>query len=97
TMPALGSVCWILLFALLIVVIRREWTLMMALMPSIALFLTLLLASPYYYWQRYGLAEYYLLPVYIYIILCCFSPDRKSIPEQKPHTPRTGEPGRHSL
>ncbi len=92
TMPALGSVCWILLFALLIVVIRREWTLMIALMPSIALFLTLLLASPYYYWQRYGLAEYYLLPVYIYIILCSFSPHNRKHSQGLKTTQRRQKP-----
>ena len=98
TMPALGSVCWILLFALLIVVIRREWTLMMALMPSMALFLTLLLASPYYYWQRYGLAEYYLLPIYIYIILCgSSSPVRKAFRGKSSTTRRPEIPaGIHS-
>lgn len=70
TIPGLGTVSWILLFALLITVIERERTAMIALMPSLSLFLTLMLASPYYYWQRYGLAEYYLLPIYLYIILC---------------------------
>ena len=71
TIAGLGFVSWILLFALLITVLRKKWIALIALMPSIGLFLTLLLASPYYYWQRYGLAEYYLFPVYIFIILCC--------------------------
>ena len=70
TIAGLGTVSWIMLFALLITIIRKEWSAMAALMPSVGLFITLLLASPYYYWQRYGLAEYYLLPVYIFIIIC---------------------------
>lgn len=70
TIAGLGFVSWILLFALLITVIRKEWTALIALMPSLSLFLTLLLASPYYYWQRYGLAEYFLFPIYLYIIFC---------------------------
>ncbi len=71
TIAGLGFVSWILLFALLITVLRKKWTALIALMPSVALFMTLLLASPYYYWQRYGLAEYYLFPIYLFIILWC--------------------------
>ena len=42
-------------------------------------FLTLLLASPYYYWQRYGLAEYYLFPIYIFILICFSGQLRKTL------------------
>ena len=79
TIAALGTVSWILLFAVLVVILRKEWSALIALMPSVGLFLTLLLASPYYYWQRYGLAEYYLLPVYIFIILSCSGTENESV------------------
>ena len=78
TIAGLGTISWIMLFTLLITILRKEWGALAALMPSVGLFLTLLLASPYYYWQRYGLAEYYLFPIYIFILICFSGQLRKT-------------------
>ena len=49
---------------------KGEWLLVLA--PSLGNIATLLIASPYAYWQRYGLAEYYLLPVYLVLPFLLF-------------------------
>ena len=41
----------------------------MAIAPTLGLAITLFVATPYAYWQRYGLAQYYLVPFYIFIVV----------------------------
>lgn len=59
---------WLILFIVIVLLIKRGEKYLIVLAPSIGLIGTLLIATPYVYWQRYGLAEYYLLPVYIFIL-----------------------------
>ena len=42
---------------------------LLALAPSLGLIATLLLASPIWYWPRYGAAVQFLLPVYLMFFL----------------------------
>lgn len=68
TILSLGIVDWIMLFAGLVMLIRKNTAGCISLTFSLGIFATMLIASPYYYWQRYGTAQYYLLPVYLYFI-----------------------------
>lgn len=58
---------------------KRMWAWGIAAAPSVGLVLTLLIATPYAYWQRYGLAQYYLLPVYL--LVACYLLGSKDIDE----------------
>ena len=63
----LAAINWLVLF-LFVVIITRGGSYVIALAPSLGLIATLFIATPYAYWERYGLAEYYLLPVYIFML-----------------------------
>ncbi|MCI8570061.1 MAG: hypothetical protein HFI43_01455 [Lachnospiraceae bacterium] len=63
----LAVINWLVLF-LLVVIVTRARSYIIALAPSLGLIATLFIATPYVYWERYGLAEYYLLPVYLFIL-----------------------------
>jgi hypothetical protein len=60
---------WILLLTAFISVLKKKTLWLIALAPSTGVVVTLLIASPYYYWQRYGLTELYLLPLYLFLII----------------------------
>ena len=69
----LAEINWLVLLALMLIFIRKRHYII-AVAPSLGLIATLFIATPYAYWQRYGLAEYYLLPIYIfimYVVLGC--------------------------
>lgn len=61
----IGLINWLLFFfaLFLLLVGRGSWVL--PLVPSIGIALTLIVASPIWYWPRYGAAEQFLLPFYI--------------------------------
>ena len=54
---------------MIILIGKRKYSWLVILAPSLGNIATLLIASPYAYWQRYGLVEYYLLPVYVVIVI----------------------------
>ena len=60
---------WILLLTAFISILKKKTLWLIALAPSTGVVVTLLIASPYYYWQRYGLTELYLLPLYLFLII----------------------------
>ena len=60
----LGMINWIILLLITFLILRNKNEILLALTPSIGLFLTLVIASPIFYWPRYGIAEQYLLPIY---------------------------------
>lgn len=64
-----SAIHFLLLFEMIYLVLRKRQKLLLALVPSIGLAATLLIASPIYYWPRYGLAEQYLLPFYLLLLL----------------------------
>lgn len=68
-MIALASLTWLIGFLVFLIWKKRMWAWGIAAAPSIGLVLTLLIATPHAYWQRYGLAQYYLLPVY-FLLIC---------------------------
>ncbi len=69
---SLAIINWFILFICLLAIINKKSVYITALAPSLGLFVSLLLATPNAYWQRYGLAEYYLLPIYIIILILIF-------------------------
>lgn len=66
---SVAVVNWILLLTVFISVLKKKTLWLIALAPSTGVVVTLLIASPYYYWQRYGLTELYLLPLYLFLII----------------------------
>ncbi len=64
TIP-IGMITWILLLLICVLIIKKEYRVMLVLVPSIGLMITLIVASPICYWPRYALAIQYLLPLYI--------------------------------
>ena len=66
---SLGIVDWILLFSVLVMLLKHDTRGLIAISVSVGVMITLIIASPYWYWQRYGMAQYYLLPVYLYVII----------------------------
>lgn len=69
TIIGLGIVNWVVFFAGMICVFCRKTNLLLGLAPSVGNIITFLIAAPHAYWQRYGILNYYMLPVYIALIL----------------------------
>lgn len=68
SMISLGLVDWMMLFACLVLITRRDTAGITAMTISLGALATMLIASPFYYWQRYGTIQYDLLPVYLYFL-----------------------------
>lgn len=65
----IGMIVWMIILAVIILAIDGKELLWIPLLPSIGLFLTLVIASPIFYWPRYAIALQYLLPVYLLLFL----------------------------
>lgn len=65
----LALINWFVLFIMIVLIGKRKYSWLIILAPSLGNIATLLIASPYAYWQRYGLVEYYLAPVYVVIVI----------------------------
>lgn len=65
----LGFIHWALLFLAICLVLLHGGGWLLALIPSFGLAFTLAVASPIWYWPRYGAAEQFLIPFYIAIII----------------------------
>ena len=68
TIIELAIVDWLVFVAFLLAVLANDRVGMIGLLPSIGIIITLIIASPYWYWPRYGMAQFYLAPVYFYFI-----------------------------
>lgn len=66
---SLAIINWLVFFITLLMIITKKTQWGIAIAPSLGLIITLIIATPYAYWQRYGLAEYYLLPFYILLTI----------------------------
>ncbi len=62
---SLAVLTWLVFFIVLLILKNRKWVWGIVMAPSLGLVATLFIATPYAYWQRYGLAQYYLVPVYL--------------------------------
>ena len=60
---------------------RGKWVLF--LVPSLALVGTLVVASPIWYWPRYGAALQFLIPLYIAIAASAFGFDCSELKDDK--------------
>lgn len=65
----LGMINWLLLLLICFLIMRKKRNYLLALAPTFGLFLTLAIASPIFYWQRYEAAVQFLLPFYILVFL----------------------------
>lgn len=72
TFISLSIVNWFIFFICLVLIIKKNYKFLISLAPSLGVIFSLLIASPNAYWQRYGLVEYYLLPVYVLILIYAF-------------------------
>lgn len=78
TVVPLALVDWMAFFAVALAILAMDFRTVLALAPSIGIIATLLIASPYYYWPRYGMAQFYLMPLYLYLaVFCMMQCDRK--------------------
>lgn len=71
TVIPLPWVHWIILFAIMFAIWVKDFKTVLAFTPSLGVVITLLIAVPYYYWPRYGMAQFYLLPLYLYLMVSC--------------------------
>ena len=69
TIIEMSIVNWIAVAAFLLALISHDRAGTLGLALSIGIIITLIIASPYWYWQRYGMAQFYLLPIYIYFLI----------------------------
>lgn len=61
----IGTIVWIIVMVGVFLFVNEMELLWLGLLPSVGVILTLLVASPMFYWPRYAVALQYLLPVYI--------------------------------
>lgn len=61
----IGWLTWLLLFVSMVLALAKKAKWILPLIPSLALILSLLIASPIWYWERYAAALQFLLPFYI--------------------------------
>ena len=61
----IGWLTWLLLFISMAFALAKKAKWILPLIPSLALILSLLIASPIWYWERYAAALQFLLPFYI--------------------------------
>lgn len=61
----IGWLTWLLLFISMAFALAKKTKWILPLIPSLALILSLLIASPIWYWERYAAALQFLLPFYI--------------------------------
>ena len=73
TILSLGMVDWILLFSVLMLLLKGDIRKLIAINLSVGVMITMFIASPYWYWQRYGMTQYYLFPIYLYFIASNFN------------------------
>ena len=66
---ALAILTWFVFLIVLLIIKKQKGGLGLAIAPTLGLAITLFVATPYAYWQRYGLAQYYLVPFYIFIVV----------------------------
>ncbi len=65
----LGAVFWLGLLVAIVALKKRHVPTLAAVLPVLSLDATLFLATPYYYWPRYGYALTLMLPVVIFLLL----------------------------
>ncbi|WP_161471784.1 DUF6020 family protein [Adlercreutzia caecimuris] len=70
----LSLINWLVFFLVTCLFIEGRFTYFFGLMPTLGLIATLFLASPIWYWPRYGAAEQILLPVYLVLLAFCLAP-----------------------
>lgn len=77
---SLAVLNWFIFFLVAVIIAKKNYLWLIPLAPSLGLIATLFIATPYTYWQRYGLAEYYLIPFYFVVLVCIiYSNKSKSI------------------
>ena len=73
---SLALLNWFIFFLVAVIIAKKNYLWMVPLAPSLGLIATLFIATPYTYWQRYGLAEYYLIPFYFVALVCIINSNK---------------------
>ena len=63
-----GIIAWAVLLLAVCLLVRGEALSLFALAPSAGLMITLIIASPIWYWPRYGAAVQFLIPFYLMLM-----------------------------
>lgn len=61
----IGVVLWLVLYLCVCLILLNKKSWLIALLPTLGLLATLLIASPIWYWPRYGAAVQFLIPFYL--------------------------------
>ncbi len=65
SMISLAVINWVIILLAFLAVLKCNYAWGVVLAPSLGTIFVLLIATPYVYWQRYGLMTLYLLPIYM--------------------------------
>lgn len=63
----IGVLFWLIVYLIVCLTIRGLLAPLLSLVPSVGLLLTLIIASPIWYWARYGAACQFLIPFYLFL------------------------------
>lgn len=61
----IGLVFWFMLYLTVCLVLLKKKSWILAILPSLGVLATMVIASPIWYWPRYGAAAQFLIPFYI--------------------------------
>ncbi len=65
----LGAIFWLVLLTAIVALKKGDLPVLVAVLPVLSLDATMFLATPWYYWPRYGYALTLMLPVVIFLLL----------------------------
>ena len=69
---------WTVLYLSICLLAAGKGRWVFALIPSIILVATLAIASPIYYWPRYGAALQFLIPMYVLVFFLLFGKKKRT-------------------
>ena len=85
----ISFILWGLVFLSICLVLRKKSLWLIALLPSLALLGTLIVASPIWYWPRYGAAVQFLIPFYAALVILLRNTDTQNTRGLKQDHPET--------
>ena len=65
----IGMISWAILFLIICMAVKKDCLQIIALAPSLGLVITLVVASPIWYWPRYGVALQFMIPFYLLLFM----------------------------
>lgn len=85
-----GIVLWTVLYLALCLILLNVRGFAVSLLPVLGLLATLLIASPIWYWPRYGAAAQFLIPFYVFLLAAACGAFRKDDAKARDPLPQAG-------